>query len=111
MHAFHLTDDDARVFIYRAFLERAVRGVPRNLMPTVHDRYFSPIEDEFRPRTMWSLSNAFTSAFKSLAPTKQFEVTARLGSYLTDAPGIGVAAAPDQLTIEKSGNAHDVDRD
>jgi len=31
---------------------------------------------------MWSLSNAFTSAFKSLAPMKQFEVTARLGSHL-----------------------------
>ncbi len=56
-------------------------------MSAVHEHYFSPTEEAFKPRTMWSLSNAFTSAFKTLAPTKQFEVTARLGSYLSDIPG------------------------
>lgn len=77
MRAFGLTDDDARPHIYRAFLEREVRGLPRALMTEVHENYFSPREDAFRPRNMWSLSNAFTSAFKQLPPTKQFEVTAR----------------------------------
>jgi hypothetical protein len=28
----------------------------------VHDLYFEPKYEEFRPRTIWSLSNAFTSA-------------------------------------------------
>ncbi len=41
-----------------------------------------PKYDEFRPRTMWSLSNAFTSAFKELEPVPQFRATARLGEYL-----------------------------
>jgi len=41
-----------------------------------------PRHDEFRPRTMWSLSNAFTSAFKELEPVPQFRATAKLGQYL-----------------------------
>lgn len=82
MHEKYLTDNDARIFIYRAFLERTVRGVPRNLMPAVHEHYFRPKEEAFKPRNLWSLSNAFTSAFKTMVPTKQFEVTARLGAYL-----------------------------
>jgi hypothetical protein len=31
---------------------------------------------------MWSLSNAFTSAFKSLDPVPQFKATAKLGPFL-----------------------------
>jgi len=31
---------------------------------------------------MWSLSNAFTSAFKDLEPIPQFKATARLASFL-----------------------------
>lgn len=84
MKDFGLTDNDAKLFIYRAFLEKAVRGAPRNLMPLVHEHYFDPEYEEFRPRSLWSLSNAFTSAFKQLAPMKQFEVTARLGTFLND---------------------------
>ena len=53
-------------------------------MPVVHDLYFAPKHEAFMPRNLWSLSNAFTSAFKKLAPTKQFEATARLGAYLAD---------------------------
>jgi len=32
----------------------------------VHKNYFSPQYDTFRPKTLWSLSNAFTSSFKEL---------------------------------------------
>lgn len=77
-----LTDNDAKLLIYEAFMERGIRGVPRVLMPTVHDHYFHPEHKAFDARNLWSLSNAFTSAFKTLAPVKQFEVTARLGSFL-----------------------------
>jgi hypothetical protein len=31
---------------------------------------------------MWSLSNAFTSAFKKLDPVPQFKATAKLGAFL-----------------------------
>src|SRR5208337_2630155 len=43
---------------------------------------FEPNYEEFRPRTMWSLSNAFTSAFKELDPIPQFKATAKLGEFL-----------------------------
>jgi hypothetical protein len=52
------------------------------LARTVHDLYFEPRYDEFRPRTIWSLSNAFTSAFKYLDPIPQFKVTAKLREFL-----------------------------
>ena len=55
---------------------------PKHLARSVHDLYFEPKYDEFRPRTIWSLSNAFTSAFKELEPIAQFKVTAKLGAYL-----------------------------
>jgi len=48
----------------------------------VHELYFNPENEEFQPRTMWSLSNAFTSAFKELDPIPQFKATAKLGSFL-----------------------------
>ena len=73
-----LTDNDARLIIYRAFVEKALKGVPRQMMPTVHANYFDPGHEDFRSRNLWSLSNAFTSAFKSLGPMKQFEATAKL---------------------------------
>lgn len=80
-----LTEEEVKLLIYRAFLDRNIRGVPRHLMPVVHDLYFKPQHEAFVPRNLWSLSNAFTSAFKKLAPTKQFEATARLGEYLAQA--------------------------
>lgn len=83
MHEFDLTDNDAKVLIYRAFVERTIRGIPRSLMQTVHENYFKPRQEIFLQRNLWSLSNAFTSAFKKLSPITQFETTARLGSYLT----------------------------
>jgi hypothetical protein len=79
-----LTDEEAKLLIYRAFLDRSIKGIPRHLMPVVHDLYFKPTDNAFTPGNLWSLSNAFTSAFKKLAPVKQFEITARLGSYLSD---------------------------
>ncbi len=106
MRTFGLTDNDARLLIYRAFLERAIRGVPRNIMSAVHDNYFRPNYDDFKPRTLWSLSNAFTSAFKELAPIKQFEVTARLGSFLNDVqnPGENGTGAVIDIEVEPEDN-------
>ena len=56
--------------------------LPKNLARSVHDLHFEPKYEEFRPRTIWSLSNAFTSAFKELDPIPQFKATAKLGEFL-----------------------------
>jgi hypothetical protein len=41
-----------------------------------------PQYEEFKARTLWSLSNAFTSAFKELEPIPQFKATAKLSGFL-----------------------------
>jgi hypothetical protein len=76
-----LTDQAAKLMIYRAFVEGEL-DVPRHLTRRVHDQYFNPMVEEFAPRTLWSLSNAFTSAFKDLDPIPQFKATAQLGAFL-----------------------------
>ena len=76
-----LTDVTAKVVIYEAFVESKLEA-PKHLARTVHDLYFEPKYEEFRPRTIWSLSNAFTSAFKEQDPIPQFKATAKLGEFL-----------------------------
>ena len=76
-----ITDDRAKLVIYRAFIEGDL-SLPRSLARDVHRNYFEPEHPEFAPRTMWSLSNAFTSALKSLDPIPFFQATAKLGMFL-----------------------------
>ena len=71
----------AKLTIYRTIVESEL-DVPKYLARRVHDLYFNPQHEVFQPRTMWSPSNAFTSAFKELDPIPQFRATARLGSFL-----------------------------
>jgi hypothetical protein len=82
-----LSDEAAKLIIYQAFIEGELE-VPKHLARVVHHRYFDPQHEEFAPRTMWSLSNAFTSAFKELEAIPQFRATANLGAFLE-----GVSAA------------------
>ena len=76
-----LTDITANVVISGAFVEGKLEA-PKHLACAVHDLYFEPKYEEFRPRTIWRLSNAFTSAFKELDPIPQFKATAKLGEFL-----------------------------
>ena len=76
-----LTNVTAKLLIYEAFIESEL-DVPKHLARRVHDLYFQPQYEEFQPRTLWSLSNAFTSAFKELDPVPQFKATAKLATYL-----------------------------
>jgi hypothetical protein len=71
----------AKVVVYGGFLEGKLEA-PKHLAGTVQDLYFEPRYEEFRPHTIWSLSNAFTSAFKTLEPIPQFKATAKLGEFL-----------------------------
>jgi len=74
-----LDDTQAKVCIYDAFLSG---GFPKNAMQGVHNHYFRPQYPDFEPRNFWSLSNAFTSAFKKLNPVPQYQATAKLGKFL-----------------------------
>jgi hypothetical protein len=82
-----LRDEQAKAIMLDAFMDRSL-SVPKHLLAPVHDRYFNPTIDEFRPRSVWSLANAFTSSFKELKPVKQFEVTARLTPFLHRTVGL-----------------------
>jgi hypothetical protein len=55
-----LTDVTAKVVIYEAFVEGKLEA-PKHLARTVQDLNFEPKYDEFRPRPIWSLPNAFNS--------------------------------------------------
>ncbi len=76
-----LTDVTAKLVIYEAFVEGKLEAL-KHLARTVHDLYFQPKYAEFQARTIWSLSNAFTAAFKDLDAIPQFKATAKLGEVL-----------------------------
>ena len=84
-HDHTLPDANAKAVIYDAFVAGEL-DVSKRLAPEVHRLYFEPEHDEFRPRTFYSLSNAFTSAFKSLEPVRLMEATAKLAPFLAQYP-------------------------
>lgn len=70
----------AKSLLYTAFTDGRF---PISLFRAVHREFFvTPSYEEFKSSTMWSLENAFTTAFKKLNPVSQFEMTARLGKFL-----------------------------
>jgi hypothetical protein len=79
--ATRLPDDAVKLIIYQAFVEGKLDAA-KYLARRVHDEYFQPKVGEFTPRTAWSLSNAFTTAFKDLDPIRQFKATAEFASFL-----------------------------
>jgi hypothetical protein len=83
--AAQIEDDDARSIIYRAFIEDQL-DAPKHLAKVVHANYFNPQIEDFTPRTMWSLQNAFTGAFKQLEPIPMYRATASLGQFFQVAP-------------------------
>jgi hypothetical protein len=80
-----ITDAQAKLIFYSAFVDGKL-DAPKSLLPEVHQLYFEPEYPDFASRTMWSFSNAFTSAFKKLDPVPQFKATAKLGGFLTQLP-------------------------
>jgi Domain of unknown function (DUF932) len=76
-----LSDDAAKLVLYRAFVEGRLEA-PKHLIRRVHELYFALQASEFAARTMWNLTNAFTSAFKELDPIPQFKATAKLALFL-----------------------------
>jgi len=76
-----LLDDTAKLVIYRAFVEGKL-DAPKHLARRVHEAYFNLESRSSLRETVWSLSNAFTSAFKDLDPIPQFKTAEKLGSFL-----------------------------
>ena len=76
-----LTGVTAKVVIYEACMEGKLEA-PKHMARIVHDLYFEPNYEEFRSRTILSLSNAFASALKELELIPQFKATAKLGKFL-----------------------------
>jgi len=71
----------AKSLLYTAFTDGRF---PISLFRAVHREFFvAPSHEEFKSSTMWSLENAFTTSFKKLNPVSQFEMTARLGKFLS----------------------------
>lgn len=75
-----ISDDHARSIIYRAFIEDQL-DAPKHLARYVHKAYFEPELPDFAPRTLWSLQNGFTTAFKQLDPIPMYRATASLGEF------------------------------
>jgi hypothetical protein len=76
-----LPDQYAKAMLYDAFTSPKLR-LPKQLLPVVDRHYFKPQYEEFAGRNMWSISNAFTSAFKELNPVRMFQDTAKLQPFL-----------------------------
>jgi hypothetical protein len=81
-------NDFADAFILRAF-ERGL--VPyRNFMEVIRE-WREPTHEEFQPRTLWSLMNAFTGVLTHAMqrdPGRWGSSTVRLNALLLDAPGV-----------------------
>jgi hypothetical protein len=74
-------DTDARLIIYEAFIEKKL-PTKLKLVNEVHKHWFNPPHEAFREKTLWSLLNAFTEAFKSLKPVHQFQAAAKLSPFI-----------------------------
>jgi hypothetical protein len=75
-----LSDNDARLLIYKAFVEDGA-ALPKHLLKEVHRHYFEPEYEDFKPRNLWSLQNGFTSAIKKLEPVPQFQAATEVATY------------------------------
>ena len=75
-----LTEGKAQELVYKAFMQYKL---PVSLLNTVHRELFvAPSFEEFKPLNLWSLENSFTTAFKKLQPTSQFEATAKFAKFV-----------------------------
>src|SRR5437899_3379090 len=73
-----LTDAQAKAIIHDVF----VQGIlPIRFLPDASRLYFVPFLVDFRPRTSWSLHNAFTAVAKEIPITNQLTDNQEVGRY------------------------------
>jgi len=89
-----ISDETAKSLMLDSFAQELL---PKQYLPEVVKHYFEPQHEEFRPRTMWSLHNAYTEVFKLMAPISaqrsNMAVSRLLGLTSTKAPVATVAVA------------------
>jgi hypothetical protein len=73
-----LSDIDAKVMLHDVFTA-GILPIPS--LPEASSLYFEPFVDEFRPRTAWSLHNAFTAVAKEMPITTRLPAIQELGRY------------------------------
>jgi hypothetical protein len=95
-----------KLIFYSAFVDGKLEA-PRSLLREVHRLYLEPQYPEFSARTMWSLSNAFTSAFKKLDSVLQFKSTAKLGAFLRYSGDHAFSGLGESLRIKRRGPSCD----
>ena len=76
---FTLPDIRAKEIIYDAYTGAV--ELPKHTLKTVHNAYFEPVLDDFKPRTLWSLQNAFTGVAAVLDPLPQTRALVSIGEY------------------------------
>lgn len=64
---FELTDNQVHDILVQSL---DVEAIGCQALPKVLQQWREPIHEEFKPRTMWSLWNAYTEVYKSLAPQR-----------------------------------------
>ncbi len=78
-----ITDDQARLHIFRAFIENQLEA-PKHLAREVWHNWTAPAHEEFQPRTAYALQNAYTSSFKLLDPIPAYKATASLAQMFSN---------------------------
>jgi hypothetical protein len=73
-----LSDIEAKVMLHDVFTEGIL---PIRLLPEASNLYFEPFIREFKPRTAWSLHNAFTAVAKEMPITTRMPAIQELGRY------------------------------
>ena len=80
MRHFTLGENGAKAFILDAF----VQGImPLRFMPDVVKEWKEPRHEDFAPRTLWSLANAFTEVQKQMPISTRFAASQDLGRLCT----------------------------
>ena len=89
-----IADETAEAIMLRAFEKRHVSA---RTLPLVISQWREPSHEEFKPRSAWSLLNAFTTAISSRAksnPQEYSRTTMRLGGLIDAALGLRAFALP-----------------
>jgi len=81
MKACSVDDRTAHHLMMAAMRRRAIRAAR---LPQVLNAWLTPSHEEFRPRTAWSLLNAFTEVQKSASPCVQMEGGLRLSTLFRE---------------------------
>ena len=84
MKEVELEDLEAMGIILESFTKH--KALPIRVIYKVYEEYFSPSHKDLKPRTLWSLQNAFTIAAKDLSPGRKFfslRVLAKMFSGIT----------------------------